>query len=239
MKGIILAAGRGSRMGALTDNSPKALLTVRGQSLIDLQLSAFKNAGINDVTIVTGYLSEMLRSYGTCQAHNSKWNQTNMVSSLLSVSSILSKHNCIVSYADIFYKTSAIQDLKLDNRKIAICYDPNWLDLWSRRFNDPIDDAENFKIDQNSFVTDIGRPIKNINDVDGQFMGITKYTPAGWSLVESILGSSNINDISNMDTTTLLRKLVAVYPGILGAVKYLDDWGEVDSMSDLILYNNE
>ena len=50
MKGVILAAGRGRRLGELTEKKPKCFLKVDGMRLIDWQISAFRSNGINDIT---------------------------------------------------------------------------------------------------------------------------------------------------------------------------------------------
>jgi choline kinase len=62
-RAIILAAGTGSRMGSLTADRPKALLDVNGRTLIDRQLSALHYHDIYDITIVSGYQHERLRSH--------------------------------------------------------------------------------------------------------------------------------------------------------------------------------
>ena len=54
MKAIILAAGEGSRMGKLTQNIPKPLVTINGKSIIERQLSILKQNEILDVIIITG-----------------------------------------------------------------------------------------------------------------------------------------------------------------------------------------
>ena len=46
MKGIILAAGRGSRMGVLTDERPKCLTVLAGRTLLEWQIEAMRKAGI-------------------------------------------------------------------------------------------------------------------------------------------------------------------------------------------------
>ena len=58
MKGIILAAGRGSRMGDLTTNLPKCRTLLHGKELIQWQLDAMKAASINEISVVCGYLAE-------------------------------------------------------------------------------------------------------------------------------------------------------------------------------------
>ena len=62
-RAIILAAGYGSRMGALTADRPKALLEIDGWSLIDRQLDALRRCGIDDVTLVVGYQQRRLREH--------------------------------------------------------------------------------------------------------------------------------------------------------------------------------
>ena len=49
---VILAAGRGSRLGALTDLSPKCLTIVAGRTLLDWMLDALSQSGIEQVLIV-------------------------------------------------------------------------------------------------------------------------------------------------------------------------------------------
>ena len=61
MKAMLLAAGRGARMGRLTDSRPKPLLTVAGHSLIERNLSRLEAAGFRDVIINLSYLGEQIR----------------------------------------------------------------------------------------------------------------------------------------------------------------------------------
>ncbi len=55
---LILAAGRGERMRPLTDHTPKPLLLVRGQRLIEWHLQALAAAGVREVVVNTAWLEE-------------------------------------------------------------------------------------------------------------------------------------------------------------------------------------
>jgi MurNAc alpha-1-phosphate uridylyltransferase len=57
---MILAAGRGERLRPLTDSVPKALVEVRGQSLLERHLQAMKDAGVETVVINLGWLGEQI-----------------------------------------------------------------------------------------------------------------------------------------------------------------------------------
>ncbi len=60
MIAMILAAGRGERLKPLTDTTPKALVEVRGQSLLEWHLEKMHDAGIRDVVINLGWLGEKI-----------------------------------------------------------------------------------------------------------------------------------------------------------------------------------
>jgi len=63
MKAIILAAGRGLRMGKLTDHTPKPLLIVDGFPIINYIVRQLHEAGIWNICIVVGYLGDDIISY--------------------------------------------------------------------------------------------------------------------------------------------------------------------------------
>jgi N-acetyl-alpha-D-muramate 1-phosphate uridylyltransferase len=66
---MILAAGRGERMRPLTDHTPKSLLTVNGQALIDRHLIALSQAGFQHVVINLGHLGAQIKAHvGSGQA---------------------------------------------------------------------------------------------------------------------------------------------------------------------------
>jgi choline kinase len=63
MRGIVLAAGAGSRLGSLTDAVPKAMLPVRGDAtILDLTLANFAAVGVDHVVVVVGYRAEVIEA---------------------------------------------------------------------------------------------------------------------------------------------------------------------------------
>ena len=61
-KGVILAAGRGTRMRNLTEAVPKPMVRVRGKPLLTHIIEGFLTAGINQVLIVVGYRRKLSRT---------------------------------------------------------------------------------------------------------------------------------------------------------------------------------
>lgn len=62
MKAIILAAGMGTRLGKLTENIPKCLVSVGNISILEKILSNLRAFGVKEVSIVTGYREQMIQS---------------------------------------------------------------------------------------------------------------------------------------------------------------------------------
>ena len=61
MRGMILAAGRGERMGKLTTHTPKPLLRAGDKLLIEYAIESFVKAGICDIVINVAYLADKIQ----------------------------------------------------------------------------------------------------------------------------------------------------------------------------------
>lgn len=62
MLAIILAAGRGSRMGNLTQDTPKPMLRVLGKTLIEWKLEALPGE-VTEIILVVGYRQQVIRAH--------------------------------------------------------------------------------------------------------------------------------------------------------------------------------
>lgn len=232
---IILAAGRGSRMGALTTNQPKCFTIFRGKRLLDWQLNSLQQAGIslNNISLVRGYLAESFQEK-IQYFDNPRWDKTNMVMSLCAAHSWLASHTCIISYSDIFYSPFAVSKLMHLEADLAITYDPNWQKLWEKRFTDPLSDAETFKIDSGGHLLEIGQRPHSIDEIQGQYMGLLKITPTGWQIIHNHLDTLSQAQQDKLDMTSLLHALLQ--KNVLIQTVALDsqeEWYEIDSESDL------
>lgn len=233
-RAVILAAGRGSRMGALTEAKPKCLVELAGRTVLDWQVQTLAEAGITETTVVTGYLEHLLRDGRYRTISNARWAETNMVRSLLCARDLLSSSPAIVSYADILYTPSAVRALLATQSGIAIAYDTLWEALWRDRFADPLADAESFRA-QDGWIVDIGRKITRLDDAKGQYMGLLQFRPEGWDAVERFLAGLPPSTVDRLDMTGMLCQMVSAGARI-AAVPVAGGWCEVDSPSDIALY---
>jgi choline kinase len=82
MQALILAAGRGSRLGDYNGGTPKCLLEIGRRALIDHQLEAFAEAGLAPVGVVVGYCADEVKEHVGIRAeyiHNPRWEATNSI----------------------------------------------------------------------------------------------------------------------------------------------------------------
>jgi choline kinase len=160
-----------------------------------------------------------------------------MVTSLISANEWLETDTCITSYSDIVYTANTVNKLASFPDDIVIAYDPNWLDLWRIRFENPLLDVETFRLSGNTIFS-IGKKASFVDEIEGQYMGLLKYTPAGWAKVKDYLIRLSEDQIDNLDITNLLQRLIDVGM-IKNAVPIYDKWFEVDTESDLNIYHSE
>ena len=110
-RAIFIAAGFGSRLLPITLNTPKPLVRVHGQRIIDGLIDACLQAGIEEIYIVRGYLSEqfdqLLYKYPMIHfLENPVYNEANNISSALVARNMLS--NAYVFEADLLIRNPGI-----------------------------------------------------------------------------------------------------------------------------------
>ncbi|WP_026885078.1 CTP--phosphocholine cytidylyltransferase [Clostridium beijerinckii] len=83
MRAILMAAGMGTRLRPLTENTPKSLIEVNGMSLLERQIINLKEIGIDEIIVLTGYLhekfDEIVKKYDLIKVINDKYNVYNNI----------------------------------------------------------------------------------------------------------------------------------------------------------------
>ncbi len=223
-------------MRHLSDDRPKCLVELGGKPLIERQVAALRRGGVDEIGIVRGYRAELIDFPGLFYFANNRWADTNMVMSLAEAASWLRSGTVIVSYADIFYRSEMVRSLAGAPGPLAISYDRAWRRLWTRRFTDPLADAESFRISADGQLLEIGGKTTRIEEIEGQYMGLLKFTPIAWSVVEALLCTLDPAVRDRLDMTGLLRRLLDAEAMPIGTCATEGQWGEIDNPTDAALY---
>ena len=238
MRAVILAAGRGSRLGHLGADRPKCLVEFAGKPLIERQIAALRRGGVERSGWSAGYRAEMIDFPGLSCFLNERWAETNMVMSLTAAAAWLRSGPAIVSYGDIFYRSELVRGLAGAPGQLVISYDRDWRRLWTRRFVDPLTDAETFQSMPTGQLLEIGGKATRIEEIQGQYMGLLKFTPPAWSIVEALLATLDAPIRDKLDMTGLLGRLLAGNELSISTFGADGQWGEIDNAQDVALYED-
>ena len=124
---------------------------------------------------------------------------------------------------------------------IVLMIDNGWVDLWSARNENPLNDAETLKYGSNGQIIELGKKPKSLSDIDGQYTGLIKIAHHKINdlisfydqLDRSILYEDQI--FQQMYMTTFIQLLIDSGWKIMPA-KVNHGWLEVDTVEDLKLY---
>lgn len=253
MNALILAAGFGSRLMPLTKDTPKCMVEYKNRKIIDYELEALQRAickdskeKIDNIAVVGGYKANKLKDYLQNKIYrfyvNEDFANTNMVYTLFCARDFLNecihnKKDLIISYADIIYSKDIVERLMESKNDIDIVVDDMWLNLWQKRFANPLLDAETLKI-HNGKIKEIGKKPSSLQDIQSQYIGLFKIDSN--FLGELIRFYDNLNkkamydnkSFKQMYMTSFLQALIDKYDNAY-AVRIDGGWCEIDNVSDL------
>ncbi len=174
MKAIILAAGIGNRLGNHAGNKPKSLLKIDGKSLMQRHIEILLANHINDITIVSGYKSEMIMNHldGSAMSINYIYNDRYTEGSIISLGCALEilddEPEFILMDADVLYDQQMIH--RLANTNIKNCF------LLDRDFI-PGDEPVKICVDNNGNINEFRKQVADDLDYDiqGESVGFFKF----------------------------------------------------------------
>ncbi len=236
---IHLAAGQGTRLRPLTDDRPKPLVELGGTSLLERNVETLKNAGVTDHLVVTGYEADKIRDLDFETVHNDVYDQTEMVYSLFcAADQFPDDQDLLISYGDILYDQSVVEKLISSTAPVCVIVDRNWRDLWERRFENPLDDAETLQIDTDNLITEIGSTPTRYDDIEGQYIGLLKIRNDYVGQFETIYEELSDGGTSSVEMTHFIQHLIDLgWP--VRAVPIEGNWLEVDTIADLEWYQTQ
>jgi len=127
MKAIILAAGEGRRLHPVTQDMPKAMLEVKGRTLIERALDALNSAGMNnaEVIILSGHKADKLRqaAAGCLFIHNELYASTNNIYSLWLARKELAGEEFILLNSDVLFAPQLLKLMLEDERGSVLVVD--------------------------------------------------------------------------------------------------------------------
>ena len=239
-KALIIAAGLGSRLKKHTQNLPKCMLDFGGKTLLQRQLEAYKDSGIEDISLIRGYKKEKIKYKGIKYFENTDFKNNNILNSIFYAEKVING-NIIISYSDILFDSSVVQRTLDSNHDISVVVDIDWRGYYVGRKDHPISEAENVIFNSNNEVSKIGKINKGNEEVHGEFIGMIKLSDYGTKIFKEHFHRlkkiywnkpfQRAKTFQNAYLTDFIQELVDI--GIkVHCVIIESGWKEIDTVED-------
>ena len=231
--GIILAAGRGTRLQALGLRLPKAMLRVAGRTLVEHQLRAFQRAGITNVFVSVGHHGEILKSHiqglslnvNVVFVENPRFGSTNNFESLrLCLWEIQDDVSAIVINGDVMVTEAHFLGLvgeDVSEKDGAFLMDTQ---TWS-------EDAMKLLVDCDGSISGLSKTI-SAEEARGVSTDTYRLSPRGMRELRGSERSAN-KDSENEWVEAVIDSKVRSGKLVLSTATSTEYWSEIDTPEDL------
>lgn len=231
---VIPAAGMGMRLRSAYESTPKGLVRIHGETLIERSLRLLRRFDIERVILVTGYLASeyqnMARSWPEVElVHNSEYEMTGTMASLDRALAVAENEDLIVLESDIFFEARAIEHvLASDAKNLLLCSGTTAAgdEVWVQAPNGRL---ENISKDRTALTS-----------VAGEYVGICRLSSALCQDIRRIFGdfvTVHGHGHMNYDMDAIVQAS-AQHPVSIHVDPVLL-WGEIDDPVQLDRVRNE
>lgn len=244
MKGILIAAGLGTRLGPHTTALPKCLLPVGGKSMLEHQIHAFRSSGVEDIVVIVGHEASRFPDLGVTYVTNERYRQNNILGSLMCAEAHMSE-GFVASYSDLVYEPRMVGDLLRAPGEVVISIDDTWKTRYSHLEFHPPEAVEKVAYDDALVVSELGKGIAN--SAPGEFIGLLRCSKAATEgFVEAFARAKTefwgkpfvrAADFEKAYLTDFLQFLIDGGTAIHGQISSDVTWVEVDTEEDWQLAN--
>jgi len=237
MKVIILAAGRGKRLGHYTKEIPKPLIDINGKSIIERQIELFKKNGITEIFVVRGYKKEKFCLEGITFIDNEDFANTNQLASLVLAQNRISG-NALILYGDLLFEQSILDQILMSNSDISVTIDLKWKEHCYENRNNQFPAMAEIENDKVVHISENKSLIRK--KLCGEFFGIIKLSSEGSKILTDIIEKAKHNKGKFHDSDSFVMGKI---PDIIEEIIELGfvvkpifvngKWFEVDTILDL------
>jgi phosphoenolpyruvate phosphomutase len=241
---VVLAAGRGRGLEAMTTERPKVMLPIAGKPLLRWLIDGFKKENINDITVVGGYRADAIDSAGIKLVVNERHAQTGELVSLACAIDGL-EADTVIAYGDLLFRSYVLRDLLDSAADFSLVVDSSAAGANNRTVRDfaycsRSDDRGLFgrqvllariasAADANGKLP---QPLAKDDTAHGRWIGMFKVSRNGLVLLKrTVTELSSRPDFDKLDMPALLNALIAAGAAI--EVLYVHGhWRGVNDIDD-------
>jgi choline kinase len=191
-RAILIAAGRGKRLGANTDEIPKGMVQVGAKPILGWVWDAFRAAGIEELVVIRGYRGDVLERFVRSLAprvsfvDNTAWQTNNVLMSLACARAYLDLP-CLISYSDIIFTPAVARAAAASPAELALVIDREFRAIYEGRTQHPLEEGEVADLMPDGSVARVGKRALPPAGAVGEFIGLAKLGVRGVATVARTL----------------------------------------------------
>lgn len=226
-KAVIVAAGLSSRLYPLTENLPKCLLKVGEMTILERNVSLLKNHGIEEIYIVTGYLTEKIKDVMKDECtyiYNPFYKYCNNMGSLYFAKPFLkANESFLYMHGDIVFTekllTEFLKKASNETSDISLAVD----------FKEADEEAMKVKVTNDNYFVESNKELDAENSA-GEWIGlaIIKNPHSLFQTIQEVLMDEKLNVYDTYAFTEMVKK----GSSIKCFETYKEKWIEIDFIED-------
>ena len=240
MRVIIISAGTGQRISSSAKNTPKCLLRINSQTILENQISLFRKNNINDIVVITGPHNEKFDLSNITYVHDSQHAKHDILGSLMAAHDYIN-NDVLIIYSDILIDELILHQILNSQNDIEIAVDLDWTKSYESRAEHPKSEAENVSLDDKLNIIKIRKNIEDKNYKIGEFLGIIKLTSNGCKIFKEKFTELKKSHVGTFHTalsldkayvTDMIQELIDSKINVKPII-ITGKWCEIDTQQDL------
>ncbi|MCX5743837.1 MAG: phosphocholine cytidylyltransferase family protein [Proteobacteria bacterium] len=184
-RAILIAAGRGRRLGPHTEEIPKCMVPVGAHPILGWVWRALASVGVEELVVIRGYRGDILESFvrGLGIPHvefvdNAEWQTNNVLLSLAKARAYLDAPTYL-TYSDIIFTPAVARAAATSPASIGLVIDRAFRTIYEGRTEHPLEEGEVSDLAPDGGVARVGKKALPVPDAVGEFIGLAKLDAAG------------------------------------------------------------
>jgi choline kinase len=187
-RAILIAAGRGKRLGPHTEEIPKCMVEVAGTPILGWVWQALSRVGVDELVVVRGYRGDVLERFvrslvpKAIFVDNHEWETNNVLLSLGCARAYLDQP-AYVTYSDIVFTPGVAEAAAASTAEIGLVIDREFRSVYVGRDQHPLEEGEVADLNANGSVARVGKKALPVPEAVGEFIGLSRVGERGMATV--------------------------------------------------------
>ena len=191
-RAILIAAGRGKRLGEHTEELPKCMVDVAGRPILGWVWRALEAVGVEELVVIRGYRGKVLERFvkdlvpSVIFVENREWETNNVLLSLACAREHLDRPTYL-TYSDIVFTPAVARAAASSPAEIGLVIDREFRTIYEGRTEHPLDEGEVADLTPDGAVARVGKRALSPDAAIGEFIGLSRLGARGVATVATAL----------------------------------------------------